>query len=455
MVAYKRENMLHQINCPRCSSPITVDVYQVVDAQRTPELKYALLNGQLNAFVCPNCGLAGQMASPLLYHDSEHELFMVYVPMELNMSRVEQERLIGQMVKQVMDSLPPEARRGYMLQPQTIINYQTFLEKVLETEGVTAEMIARQREQAQFLETLVQSDKALRDQYIQDRPELIDETFFAIMQSAMQVAEQRRDNERLLRLTNLQAKLFTETEVGRRLEKQQTALRKLNQDVRRAEGLSPKLLLEHILANAEDEQVVEMLATAGSGALTYEFFALLTEQIEAAARQKDKPRVKLLSGVRKKLLDFQRAMQEAGEKVANRANEVLQEILHAPDVRQALLERLAEIDEAFMYVLAARIAEAEQTGNQGALAALREVYNLIIEEAERQVPPQIRFLNRLLRVETDEEQRQLLDENAELVNQELVMTLDRILEEMDEEAPAEMRERLSRLKGMISLRVLT
>src|SRR5690554_3440112 len=119
MVAYKRENMLHQINCPRCSSPITVDVYQVVDAQRTPELKYALLNGQLNAFVCPNCGLAGQMASPLLYHDSEHELFMVYVPMELNMSRVEQERLIGQMVKQVMDSLPPEARRGYMLQPQT------------------------------------------------------------------------------------------------------------------------------------------------------------------------------------------------------------------------------------------------------------------------------------------------------------------------------------------------
>ncbi len=447
--------MLHQINCPRCSSPITVDVYQVVDAQRTPELKYALLNGQLNTFICPNCGLTGQMASPLLYHDAEYEMFMVYVPMELNMSHMEQERLIGQMVKQVMDSLPPEDRRGYMLQPQTIINYQTFLEKVLETEGVTAEMIARQREQAQFLETLVQAEKALRDQYIQDRPELIDETFFAIMQSAMQAAEQRRDNERMLRLTNLQAKLFTETEAGRRLEKQQAALRKLNQDVRRAGGLSPQVLVEHIVANAEDEQIVEMLATAGSNALTYDFFALLTEQVEAAARQKDKPRVKLLSGVRKKLLDLQRAMQEAGEEVANRANEVLQQILHASDVREALQERLGEIDEAFMYVLAARIAEAEQTGNQGALAALREVYNLIIAEAERQVPPQIRFLNRLLRAETDEEQRQLLDENAELVNQELVMTLDRVLEEMDEETPPEMRERLSRLKGMISLRMLT
>lgn len=447
--------MLHQINCPRCSSPITVDVYQVVDAQRTPELKYALLNGQLNTFICPNCGLTGQMASPLLYHDAEYEMFMVYVPMELNMSHMEQERLIGQMVKQVMDSLPPEDRRGYMLQPQTIINYQTFLEKVLETEGVTAEMIARQREQAQFLETLVQAEKALRDQYIQDRPELIDETFFAIMQSAMQAAEQRQDNERMLRLTNLQAKLFTETEAGRRLEKQQAALRKLNQDVRRAGGLSPQVLVEHIVANAEDEQIVEMLATAGSNALTYDFFALLTEQVEAAARQKDKPRVKLLSGVRKKLLDLQRAMQEAGEEVANRANEVLQEILHASDVREALQERLGEIDEAFMYVLAARIAEAEQTGNQGALAALREVYNLIIAEAERQVPPQIRFLNRLLRAETDEEQRQLLDENAELVNQELVMTLDRVLEEMDEETPPEMRERLSRLKGMISLRMLT
>jgi hypothetical protein len=239
------------------------------------------------------------------------------------------------------------------------------------------------------------------------------------------------------------------------LERQQAALRKLNQDVRRAGGLSPQVLLEHVVANAEDEQIVEMLATAGSNVLTYDFFALLTEQIEAAARQKDKPRVKLLSGVRKKLLDFQRAMQEAGEEVANRANEVLQEILHASDVRQALQERLGEIDEAFMYVLAARIAEAEETGNQGTLAALREVYNLILAEAERQVPPPIRFLNHLLRAETDEEQRRLLDENAELVNQELVLTLDRILEEMDEEAPAEMRERLSRLKGMISLRMLT
>ena len=94
--------MRQQTNCPRCRAPISVDLYQVVDARQDPELKQALLNGQLNAFSCPSCGLTGQMASPVLFHDPEHELLMVYVPMEMNLPHVEQERLIGRLVQQVI-----------------------------------------------------------------------------------------------------------------------------------------------------------------------------------------------------------------------------------------------------------------------------------------------------------------------------------------------------------------
>ena len=119
--------MLNQIQCPRCQTPFTAEIHQVVDVGRDPQLKYELLNGSLNVFVCPNCGTSGQMATPLLYHDPENDMFMVHVPMELNLPHEERQRLIGQLVQEVMNQTPPEARRGYMLQPQEIISYQTFI----------------------------------------------------------------------------------------------------------------------------------------------------------------------------------------------------------------------------------------------------------------------------------------------------------------------------------------
>ena len=289
--------MLQQIACPRCQGPIGAEIHQIVDAQRTPELKYALLNGQLNLFSCPVCGLAGQMASPLLYHDAEHELFAVYVPMELNLPHVEQERLIGRMVKDVMDSTPPEQRRGYMLQPLTIVNYQTFIEKVLETEGITPDMIARQRKQAELVAILAKADDEVFEILLDERGDEIDETFFALVQNALQNAEQSRDNARLIELTNLQARLYTETEVGRRVERRQAAVRSFEQDVRREEKLTPQILLKHVLANQNDEEIVQSLAMAGQSALDYTFFVMLTEEIERVARQKDKAKVRTLTGV--------------------------------------------------------------------------------------------------------------------------------------------------------------
>ena len=129
-----------QITCPVCQTQHVADVQQIVDVGRDPQLKQAFLSGYLNAAQCPNCGSVTQVGSPLLYHDPEHELFIVYVPMELSLSQPDQEKLIGDLVRRAMDSLPPEQRRGYMLQPQTVLSMQTLMEKVLETEGITPEM---------------------------------------------------------------------------------------------------------------------------------------------------------------------------------------------------------------------------------------------------------------------------------------------------------------------------
>lgn len=446
--------MLNQIQCPRCQTPFTAEIHQVVDVGRDPQLKYELLNGSLNVFVCPNCGTSGQMATPLLYHDPENELFMVHVPMELNLPHEERQRLIGQLVQDVMNQTPPEARRGYMLQPQEIISYQTFVEKILETEGVTPEMLDRQRKQSELLQTLSRADRDLTDQLLQERGDEIDETFFAMLHSLIEMAQQQGSNDQLIRLINLQARLYTETEIGRQLEARQTALRAFQQEARKAEALTPELLLQHVIKNREDEATISALISVGQQAFNYDFFRLLTERIERAAREHDKEEATALRDLRQQLLEVQQEMQAASQRIIDEAGTTLQRLLGAEDQEEALRENISRIDEPFMYVLSAMIAQAKQEGNEERLRQLQGIHNLILEEAERQVPPQIRFINKLVRAGSEEAQRQLLEENRDLLTPELVQILEALSREVagsDDEAG--IGDAIERLKAMVQARV--
>ncbi|MCI0397794.1 MAG: CpXC domain-containing protein, partial [Chloroflexi bacterium] len=342
--------MLTQIVCPKCQNPYTAEVHQIVDVGQEPELKMALLNGYLNVAVCPHCRTATQVATPLLYHDPEHELFMVYVPIELSMKQADQEKLIGQLVRRAMDNLPPEQRRGYMFQPQTIISLQTFMEKILETEGITPEMLARQRKQAELLQTLSTADKEVVDILLKERADEIDEGFFALLRASVDAAEQAGQDDRALKLINLQARLYRETEYGRRLDQQQRALHAFSRDARK-EGLTPKLLLKHVLANRDDEMVVDALIMAGQQAFNYQFFAELSDKIEK--RQKSGVESEEYVKLREHLLEIQEALQRRSQEILEGAQRTLQEILRAEDKAAAVRANLGHIDDAFMYVLSA------------------------------------------------------------------------------------------------------
>ncbi len=447
--------MLNQIQCPRCQTPFTAEIHQVVDVGRDPQLKYELLNGSLNLFVCPNCGTSGQMATPILYHDPEAELFMVHVPMELNLPHAERQRLIGQLVQEVMNQTPPEQRRGYMLQPQEIISYQTFMEKILETEGVTPEMLARQRQQSELLQSLARADRETADQLLAERADEVDETFFAMLHSLIEAAQQQQgNNDQLIRLINLQARLFTQTEIGRQIEARQSALRAFQQEARKANGITPELLLKHVIEQRHDESTVSALISVGQQAFNYDFFRLLTERIEEAARSHKKEEATALRDLRQELLEVQQEMQAASQRILDEATATLEELLAAEDKQQALQTMIGRIDEPFMYVLSALIAQAERQGDQGRLQALQQIHALILDEAEKQVPPQIRFINRLIRAESEEAQRQLLEENGDMITPELVQILEALSREVasgDDEAG--IGDIINRLKAMVQARV--
>jgi hypothetical protein len=375
---------------------------------------------------------------------------MVHVPMEMSLPHSEQEKLIGQLDKRAMDSLPPEKRRGYMFQPQTVLSMQTFVEKILETEGVTPEMMARQRQQAQLLKDLVLADKETISRLLQERSDEFDEVFFGMLRSNLEAAERSGQEDIQLRLVNLQARLYRETEFGRQLMNQQKALHAFSREAKK-QGLSPDLLLKHVLEHRDDDMVVDALIMGGQQAFNYEFFAKLTEKIEK--RQKAGASVEQYLALRERLLEIQQALEQRSRQIIGGAQATLQAILQADDRAAAVYENIEDIDDAFMYVLANTIALAEQQKKHTQVAALQEVQALIMQLLEQQLPPEIKLINELLEAENEAEQRNLLRERKELIGPPLLQMVQAIRADA-QETDEELDSRLGPIESMIQTQLL-
>jgi len=416
--------MQSPVTCPRCQTPFTAEVFQLIDVGQQPELKTLVLSGQLNIADCPTCGLTFPVLTPLVYHDPANEIFMVHVPMELNMSTEQREQMIGRIVQQVMNSLPPEQRKAYLFTPEEILTMPTFQEKILATEGVTPEMIARQRQQSELIQKLTTADRDVATVLLEDNKGLVDETFFAILSQAIEAVSQS-DNNAAIKLINVRAKLMQTTEVGQQLEKRQTALSAFQKEAQQ-DGLTTQLFLKHLLANQHDDIIVDNLIMIGQQALSYELFAQLSEEIEKKEKLGGATAAANLIALREKLLEVFEELQRQSQELMARAGATLQALLEADDMAAAVRERMEEIDDAFMYVLSMNIQQLEQGGRQQEAQLLRDVHGQIISEMENQAPPEVRFLNQLVRTREEAGIRQLLQENAPLVNEQLLQLLQAV-----------------------------
>ena len=58
-----------QLTCPRCGTPFTGIVEQIIDVGVDPQAKQRFLSGHINTLTCPNCGNPVSIGTPLVYHD--------------------------------------------------------------------------------------------------------------------------------------------------------------------------------------------------------------------------------------------------------------------------------------------------------------------------------------------------------------------------------------------------
>ncbi len=429
------------IACPFCRQRITIKVRQVVDVDQEPELKSQLLSGRLNAFSCPNCKNSGALASPFFYHDAAKELALMFVPIELNLREEDLQRMIGQLTNSVLNSLQPEQRKAYLLQPQQFFNLKTLVETILNADGVTPEMLKAEQAKVDLIQQLMDtSDDMALTALIKENEANIDLTAFQIVASALSAASADRQRAEYDRLLHVRDRLLELTPIGQKIKQQQTVL----------DGFTANPTRETLLAQlqlAADAETREALLTLGRPLLDYPFFQAWTSQIDAAAKAGNQAEADRLTALRKEILATRDKIDAASQATVEAKVNFLRDLLMVPEkeVEKLIRDRLPEVDDLFFEILTQNLTTAQQKNDQGAMQRLQMIGSLATRAIQDLQPPEVRFVNALLQSEYPNQTRELLERNKPALVPEFIQWLQALTGDLRQDGRAEAADRLLKI----------
>ena len=446
-----------QVRCPSCGASYVVPVFTLIDLGANPELRSPLLGGQVNVAVCQSCGAGGPLSTPLMVHDPEHQFLGVFMPLDGRSAELQRQKAIGDLSQMLMRKIPAESRKGYMLQPRQFVDWDQLLEQLWGFEGVTPEMLRKQRDQSALLQRLltVADDPSALDILLGRSADLIDREFFTLLDQLLLMSRGQAQDGALDQLRALRDKLLESTEAGRSVKRQQDKVRAVLDRVQKS--TTREQVLDIVLEAWRDEngqQMVGTLAIATGIPTDYQFLMLVSQRIDAATDVEERAE---LMALRTFLLEIQEQVQaqkqQSQEEMAEQVQAVLQEVLQAKDTAAALREHADAIDEMFLALLAANIRAAEQNGASAAARRLTQVYQQALVIAQERLPADMRLLNQILMAPDDAAARQLLRENRELLNRDFVENMKGLEEEMRENGRADLADRMKSLRGQIALMI--
>lgn len=428
------------VTCPACGGRFTAEVHRIIDVGHNPEHKHQLLRGQLNQAVCPQCGKGGILTLPLLYHDPSKELALVFLPDSLGLMEADRQRLVGSLTNEVMASLPPEQRKGYLLQPQIVLRLEGLMERILAADGITQEMLEEQRARMELIDEFLaaEEDQERLEKLVAEHRESLDYEFFRSLTAGVEAARTEGREELVQRLLKLRATLLELSDLGRSSRAEQEMYAALE------EGMSRDQLLDR-LAAARDEPEVRGMVASARPLLDYQFFLVLSNRIEATSGE-EKQR---LEELREQLLTLTEELDKEAETALARSSEVLKAILESEDPKAAVREHLTEIDDLVVGLLSANVRELEARGEKERAAQLRAVWGIILSALEETMPPEIRLINQLLALETESERRALMEEKDQLITEECLKLMEAMAANLSEQGHPEVAERLRTAQGEV------
>jgi len=425
-----------RINCPNCKQPILAEVNQLFDAGVDPAAKQRLLSGAANYIQCPQCGYQGNLATPIVYHDPDKELLLTYFPAEVGLARPEQERLIGTLINQIVNKLPQEKRKGYLLRPQSVLTLQGLVERILEADGITREMIQAQQQRLNLLQRLMSATGEARTELARQEDQLIDQDFFGLLSRLMEAAAMSNDRQSAQGLADLQKLLVSETTFGKKIQEQSQEVSAAMASLQQAgEGLTREKLLELMVSAPNDTRLSALVSMARSG-MDYQFFQLLSERID---RARGDGRARLVQ-LRERMLELTRQVDQQMEARANQARKLLEAVIQAEDPMQAIAEILPAIDEFFLQELNIALDTARKQGDLEKAGKLQKIVE-VLQQASA-APPEVAFIEELIDAPDDGARRQLMLANREKITPELLEALSNIVAQVEASQDQELAARI-------------
>ena len=417
-----------QIACPRCRQMIAANIEQLFDVTQDPQAKQRMLGGVSNTARCPHCGYQGRLATPIVYHDNEKELLLTFFPPELGMPLNEQERMIGPMIKQITDKLPPEKRKGYLLKPVPNFTYESMVQTILGKDGITPEMLKEQQDRIQIIERLLQTTTPdVRSELIQQNISLFDEQFFALFSRLAQSAAASGQEPVARSMVDLQKQLLEETDFGRQLKESVGELEAAQRSLQEAgQNLTREKLLEFVMASPSDTRLRAYVSLVRSG-FDYPFFQLLTEKIEKAASD-EKARLEVM---REKLLEFTNEIDKQMEARYKEAQAFVESLLAQDDVVKAVHDNLDGFTQDAVDIVNQMLRQASEKNDYTRMGKLQKMVEILREAS---TPPEVAFVEQLLDAPDQAALEKMLDDNKALINDPFMEALIGLVAQVDQAA---------------------
>jgi hypothetical protein len=432
------------INCPNCRKPITAEIEQLFDVNADPAAKQRLLSGTSNLIQCPTCGYTGVYPTLLVYHDPNKELLLTYSPSELGLPRNEQERMTGNLINQVIKNLPLEKRKGYLFNPQAAFTLQGMIERILEADGITREMIQAQQQRLNLIQRLLTATSSeTRAEIARQEDGTIDASFFSLLRRLNESALMSGDQAAVEELEQLQQDILPHTTFGRELQAQAQDVEKAVKDLQAAGREISREKLLQLVIKAPNENYQRALVSLARPVMDYQFFTLLSEKIDRA-RPDARPR---LTEIREKLLGWTREVDAQVEAHVKEVQQLFDAILNAEDISAAMAQSLPYVDEYFVQVMNQAMQEARQKGDIEKLTKIQKMVD-VLQQASRPAP-EVALIEQLLEAPAGKNQndawKKILTDHAAEVTPDFLNALANIAAQVQEGDDPELARRFMEL----------
>jgi hypothetical protein len=320
---------------------------------------------------------------------------------------------------------------------------QGLVERILEADGITREMIQEQQKKLNLIQRLLSASEDARAEIAQQEDALIDGEFFTLISRIAEAALASGDQAGAQQLAQLQQTLLPITTFGRELQEQTKEIEAAVASLQEAgEQLTRDKLLDLVVKAPNDTRLRAFVSLARPG-MDYEFFRLLSERIE---RARGDGRARLIS-VREKLLQF---TQEIDQQVARRqaaARQALEDIIQTAAPVLTLEAFVGAVDAFFHHVINPLLQAERLVGDLERSAKLQNMVDYI--KSLSAAPPEVAFIEELLDAPNDQARRQLLEENQDKVTPELINALTNIVAQVESSNDQELATQIKDLHRQV------